>query len=42
MDGNWFYEKSDKVFPGQTFGLEVKEVLFHEGSKYQDVLVFER
>ncbi len=40
VDG-WFYEKS-KDFPGQTFGLEVEEVLFSGKSKYQEVLVFKR
>jgi len=40
MDGNWFYEKSPE-FPGQAFGLEVEEVLFHEKSNYQDILVFQ-
>ena len=41
MDGNWFYEKGD-TFPGQVLGLEVKNILFHEKSKYQDVMVIER
>ena len=35
----WFHEKSDE-FPGQAFSLEVEEVLFHQKSPYQDVLVF--
>ncbi|PIO66228.1 hypothetical protein TELCIR_12066 [Teladorsagia circumcincta] len=39
--------KSDGVvmggaWPGQAFSLKVKEVLFHEKSEYQDVLVFKR
>ncbi|EFP10073.1 hypothetical protein CRE_24540 [Caenorhabditis remanei] len=29
------------AWPGQAFSLQVKKVLFHEKSKYQDVLVFE-
>lgn len=35
----WFSEKS-KLWPGQAMSLEVEEVLFHEKSKFQDVLVF--
>lgn len=38
VDG-WFYEKSS-TFPGQTFGLEIEEVLFSGHSKFQEVLVF--
>ena len=30
------------AWPGQAFSLQVEEVLFHERSKYQDVLVFKR
>jgi len=40
MDGRWFREESDD-FSGQSFSLEVEEVLFHEASRYQDVLVFQ-
>lgn len=36
----WFHERSD-TFPGQAFGLEVKQVLHHEKSAFQDILVFE-
>ncbi|KAI7854025.1 spermidine synthase [Circinella umbellata] len=36
----WFYEKNE-MWPGQAMGIEVKQVLHHEKSKYQDVLVFE-
>ncbi|XP_064611493.1 spermidine synthase-like [Liolophura sinensis] len=35
----WFSELST-LWPGQAMSLEVDEVLFHEKSKYQDVLVF--
>ncbi|QDZ26075.1 spermidine synthase [Chloropicon primus] len=35
----WFAELSE-MWPGQAFTIKVKEVLFHEKSKYQDVLVF--
>ncbi len=37
----WFMEKS-KLWPGQAMSLEVEQVLYHERSKYQDVLVFKR
>lgn len=36
----WFSETSE-MWPGQAMTLKVKEVLHHEKSKYQDVLVFE-
>ncbi|KAJ5904362.1 spermidine synthase [Penicillium tannophilum] len=39
QDG-WFSEQSG-MWPGQAMNLKVKEVLHHEKSKYQDVLVFE-
>lgn len=29
-------------WPGQAFSLEVKEILYHKKSDYQDILVFER
>eukprot|EP01080_Neovahlkampfia_damariscottae_P001029 gene1029-9933_t len=35
----WFTE-NPTLWPGQAISLEVEEVLFHEKSKYQDVLVF--
>ncbi|XP_072174934.1 spermidine synthase-like [Diadema setosum] len=35
----WFSELSP-MWPGEAASLEVEEVLFHERSKYQDVLVF--
>ncbi|KAK3377962.1 Spermidine/spermine synthase [Podospora didyma] len=38
QDG-WFREISD-MWPGQAMTLKVKEVLHHEKSKYQDVLIF--
>lgn len=38
-DQYWFQEKSDS-FAGQAFGLEVKEILYHVNSEYQDILVF--
>ncbi|KAJ5082411.1 spermidine synthase [Penicillium argentinense] len=39
QDG-WFSEKSS-MWPGQAMSLKVNQVLHHETSKYQDVLVFE-
>ena len=36
----WFTE-INKQWPGQAMTLKVKEVLHHEKSKYQDVLVFQ-
>ena len=42
LDGKWFFESSKTSFPGQAMALEVDEILFHEKSEYQDVLVFQR
>jgi spermidine synthase len=39
IDG-WFHERGE-LWPGQAMSLEVKKVLDHHRSKYQDVLVFE-
>lgn len=39
QDG-WFSEKSN-MWPGQAMSLKVNQILHHEKSKYQDVLVFE-
>lgn len=39
VDG-WFREVSDENFPGQAFLLKVEEILFHEASQFQDILVF--
>ena len=44
MDGlkaGWFSELST-LWPGQCLSLEVEEVLFHEKSKFQDVMVIQR
>ena len=38
---NWFSEVND-LWKGQAFSLKVKDILHHEKSKYQDILVFER
>lgn len=37
----WFSEVND-LWPGQSFSLKVKEVVHHEKSKFQDILVLER
>lgn len=37
----WFSELSE-LWPGQCMSLQVEEVLFHEKSKFQDVIVFKR
>lgn len=37
---NWFTE-SCEMWPGSTFSFEVKEVLYHERSQYQDIQVFD-
>lgn len=39
IDG-WFREISE-MWPGQAMTLKVNQVLHHEKSKYQDVLIFE-
>lgn len=41
-DKNWFREVNPSFWPGQAFSLEIDEVLHHQSSKYQDVLVFKR
>lgn len=37
----WFHERNDELWPGQAFSIKVKQVLYHEQSKFQDILVFE-
>lgn len=39
IDG-WFHERGE-LWPGQAMSLQVKQVLYHGRSKFQDVLVFE-
>jgi len=36
----WFSELSS-MWPGQGLSLEVEEILYHEKSKYQDVMVLQ-
>jgi len=40
IENGWFMEKNSQ-WPGQANSLEVKEVLLHEKTKFQDLLVFE-
>jgi len=35
----WFTEKQ-QMWPGQAFSIECEKILFHEKSKFQDILVF--
>lgn len=35
----WFSELIEMSCPGQTFSLKVREVLFHEKSDYQDIMI---
>lgn len=37
----WFHEISEDAFPGQMFGLEIKQLLHHSKSEFQDILIFE-
>jgi len=37
----WFSELSNEMWPGECASLKVKEVLMHERSEFQDILVFE-
>ena len=38
----WFSEISEEMWPGQAMSLQVDNVLFHQQSQYQDILVFKR
>mmetsp|Transcript_27331 Transcript_27331/g.63726 ORF Transcript_27331/g.63726 Transcript_27331/m.63726 type:complete len:302 (+) Transcript_27331:83-988(+) len=40
IENGWFMEKNQQ-WPGQANSLQVKEVLLHEKTKFQDLLVFE-
>lgn len=41
FDGKyWFHEKSDELFPGQMFSLEIDSILYHTVSQFQDILIF--
>ena len=41
VKNGWFSEVHE-MWPGQALSLAVEEILFHEKSSYQDVLVFKR
>ena len=41
IEGDWFREINDS-WAGWVASLQIKQVLYHEKSKYQDILVFER
>lgn len=38
----WFSDINEKMWPGQAMSLRVEEILFHQKSDYQDVLIFKR
>jgi spermidine synthase len=40
ISDGWFTE-TEVLWPGQRFALKVEEVLFHDKSEYQDILVFQ-
>lgn len=37
----WFTEANSELWSGQAFSLEVKEVLYSNKSKYQNILIFQ-
>ena len=39
LRNGWFSEISEEMWPGQAMSLQTEEVLFHEKSKFQDVMV---
>ncbi len=39
-DGKLWFHENGTLWPGQAMAIEVSEILWHEKSKYQDVLVF--
>lgn len=41
IQGGWFSEISDELWPGQSFSLKVKSVLHKEESKYQKIQILE-
>ena len=40
LSDGWFQEIND-LWPGQAMTLKVNQILHHEKSKYQDILIFE-
>ena len=41
LGSDWFSEVNETWY-GQSFSLKIKEVVHHEKSKYQDIVVLER
>lgn len=41
LDDGWFREEND-LWDGYSLSIKVDEVLYHEKSKFQDILVFKR
>ena len=41
LGSDWFSEVNSD-WPGNAFSLKVKEVICHEKSEFQDILIFER
>ena len=37
----WFTEANSELWSGQAFSLEVKEILYHSKSTYQNILIFQ-
>jgi predicted membrane-bound spermidine synthase len=40
-DGSQYFYERESMWPGQQFGLQVKEILTHQKSDYQDIVVFD-
>lgn len=38
---NGWWTEVNEMWPGQAFSMKVKNVLYHEKSEFQDVLIFE-
>ena len=41
IENGWFYEFI-KVYHGQAMSLQIEDILVHQESKFQDILVFKR
>jgi spermidine synthase len=42
LKDNWFSEIDEDLWPGHCFSLKCDKPLYHQKSKYQDVLVFNK
>ncbi len=42
LKGKWFSELNESQWQGTAFSLEIKEILHHQKSEYQDILIFDR